>query len=248
MNRVSGRDLGEGLLGLRRLLYRNGYTIKTERWQGIEEPPVFIEILHADLVAKMSDDPETASALTKATQPWADEHFGERVSGIPYNPPPSHVRWLKDTDKYMGKDSEKAFSHSYPERMWCDRKKNGIRFKYGNLQDAVALLKKEPHTRQCYVPMWFPEDLTAAVKGERVPCTFGWHFLLRGQALHCSYHMRSCDVVRHLHNDLYFANRLCLWLIEESGIDACVGYLHFSSTSLHCFENDRYALKKLIGE
>lgn len=232
------------------MLYRNGYTIKTERWQGMEEPPVFLEILHADLVARMSADVAAACVTTKATQPWADEHFAERVSGIPYNPPPSHKRWLKDTDKFMGKkQKEVAFSHSYPERMWCNREKMGIRFKYGNLQDAVELLKKEPHTRQCYIPMWFPEDLTAAVKGERVPCTFGWHFILRGDQLHCSYHMRSCDVVRHLHNDLYFANRLCLWMISEAQLEGVTpGHLHFSSTSLHCFENDRYALKKLIGE
>jgi hypothetical protein len=49
-------------------------------------------------------------------------------------------------------------------------------------------------------------------------------------------------------NDLYFANRLTQWMIDKSGIDAQVGYLHFSSTSLHCFENDRWALGQLIGE
>jgi hypothetical protein len=37
-------------------------------------------------------------------------------------------------------------------------------------------------------------------------------------------------------------------MIDQSGIDAEVGYLHFSSTSLHCFENDRFALKQLIGD
>jgi len=60
--------------------------------------------------------------------------------------------------------------------------------------------------------------------------------------------MRSCDVVRHLHNDLYFANRLTQWMIEKSGLDVEVGYLHFSSTSLHCFVNDRYTLKQLTND
>lgn len=246
MNRVGGRDLREGLTALRRTLFKQGYEIKTERWQGTEEPPVFLEILHADLVAPMYDTQEKASDGCSATQPWADVHFEERVSGIPYNPPPSHTMWLKDTDKYLSKETP-AFSHSYPERMWCDTTKDGIRFKWGNLGDAVELLKKEPNTRQCYIPMWFPEDLNAANKGERVPCTFGWHFMLRGKQLHCSYHMRSCDVVRHLHNDLFFANSLCLWLIDKAGLDAKPGYLHFSSTSLHCFANDRYVLERLIN-
>lgn len=245
MNRVTGINLGEGLYKLRHLLYNQGYEIRTERWQGTDEPPAFLEVLHADLVAKMSNDMVTASEVTNATQPWAAVHFQERVGGEPLNPPPSHTMWLKDTDKYL---SGKAFSHSYPERMWCDTNKDGIRFKYGNLQSAVELLKKEPNTRQCYIPMWFPEDLTAANEGERVPCSFGWHFMLRGDQLHCSYHMRSCDVVRHLHNDLYFANCLGLWLIEQAGLDCEIGYLHFSSTSLHCFANDRYALSNLIKD
>jgi len=244
-NHVHGADLETGLRGLRKALSEKGYVIKTERWQGGTDHPEFLEILHADLLCPMSKNAQEASDLLNATQPWADTHFDERVSGIPYNPPPSHVMWLKDTDKYL---MDKEFSHSYPERMWCDNTTDGIRFKWGNLDTAVELLKKENTTRQCYVPMWFPEDLTAALQGERVPCTFGWHFMLRHGYLHCSYHMRSCDVVRHLHNDLYFANRLALWLIEKAELDAVPGMLHFSATSLHCFELDRYTLDNLCAD
>jgi len=242
-NHVLGADLKTGLKELRRILFERGYEIQTERWQGGTDHPEFLEILHADLLCPMTNDAKDASDQLNATQPWADTHFDERVSGIPYNPPPSHSMWLKDTDKYL---MDEAFSHSYPERMWCDKERDGIRFKWGNLDTAVELLKKENNTRQCYIPMWFPEDLTAAAQGERVPCTFGWHFMLRHGYLHCSYHMRSCDVVRHLHNDLYFANRLAMWLIEKAGIDAVPGMLHFSSTSLHCFTVDRYSLEQMI--
>jgi len=196
------------------------------------------------MVAPMYDDAEIASTDLNATQPWADDHFEERVSGIPHNPPPSHTYWLKDTEKYF-KESEEKFSHTYPERMWS-RDIDGIRYKSADLQDAVDFLRKEPDTRQCYVPMWWPEDMNAALQGERVPCSLGWHFILRDEQLHCAYHMRSCDVVRHLHNDLYFANQLTQYMILESGIKAVPGYLHFSSTSLHCFSNDRFALERLI--
>jgi len=237
--------LKEGLHNLRKKLNDEGYVTETESWQGSSDHPQFLEILHADFVGDMYSDPGVASDELGATQPWADVHFSERVSGIPWNPPPSHVMWLKDTEKYLSGDE--AFSHSYPERMWCDTKKDGIRFKIGNLKTAVKLLKKDPTTRQCYIPIWFPEDITAAVQGERVPCTFGWHFMLRNGKLHCSYHMRSCDAIRHLHNDLYFANRLALWLIKECKLgDVVPGQLHFSSTSLHCFVVDKYALGKLV--
>ena len=130
MNRVSGRTLAEGLLNLRKLLLNQGYNITTKKWQGIDSPPEFMEILHADMVAPMYDDPWLASLQLNATQPWADEHHNERVGGEPLNPPPSHTMWLKDTDKYMAND--KAFSHSYPERMWSGGL-DGIRYKTANL-------------------------------------------------------------------------------------------------------------------
>jgi thymidylate synthase len=153
--------------------------------------------------------------------------------------------WLKDTDKYL---MDEAFSHSYPERMWQDTEQMGVRFNIADLNTAVKLLQKEPTTRQCYIPIWFPEDGTAALAGERVPCTFGWHYMLRDNKLHCSYHMRSCDVMRHLHNDLYFANRLAMWLIELADLDAKPGIMHFSATSLHCFQVDKYGLNNMVNE
>jgi len=247
------KDLKTGLHILRKALLEHGYVTETERWQGATEHPAFIEILHADIQAEMYNNALQASEGLQASQPWADIHFSERVDGIPCNPPPSHSMWLKDTDKYL---MDEAFSHSYPERMWQNNGERakagilnkGIRFNIGNLNDAVSLLKKEPTTRQCYIPIWFPEDIVAANLGERVPCTFGWHFMLRHGKLHCSYHMRSCDVMRHLHNDLYFANRLCMWLIEEAELDAVPGTLHFSATSLHCFEVDKYGLEQLVNK
>jgi thymidylate synthase len=249
---MKAKDLKEGLYLLRKKLLEEGDVVETERWQGAKDHPEFLEIIHADLVAPMESFDYFASDLLNATQPWADEHFAERVGGIPCNPPPSHIHWLKDTDKYL---MEEAFSHSYPERMWQNNGarakvgiyEKGIRFNIGNLNDAVSLIKKEPTTRQCYIPIWFPEDIIAACLGERVPCTFGWHFMLRQGKLHCAYHMRSCDVMRHLHNDLYFANRLCLWLIEQANLDAVPGDIHFSATSLHCFVVDKYSLNQMVS-
>lgn len=235
----------EAIYQLRSELASNGYTITTGSWQGMENPPEFIEILHADVVMRMPEQRDTASIVCGANQPWADKHFDERVGGEPLNPPPSHVEWLKGTSDYLS-DGE-VFSHSYPERMWPKGLLTGVRFNIGDLNDAVKLLKREPDTRQCYIPIWFPEDLSAAVEGERVPCTFGWHFMLRNNKLHCFYPMRSCDAVRHYHNDIYFAIRLTQWLIQQAEMKGVVpGLLHFSATSFHCFSNDRYALEKLL--
>jgi thymidylate synthase len=243
MNTLYARNLKEGLKGIRKKLLDYGYIVETKTWQGKQNPPDFLEILHANLLVQMSETQEECSELLNALQPWASIHFQERISGIPYNPPPSHKMWLKNTEDFL---SGNVFSHTYPERMWGNKNTKGIRFENANLDSAITLLKKDPYTRQCYIPMWFPEDLTAANLGERVPCSFGWHFIKRFNELHCSYHMRSCDAVRHLHNDLYFANSLALWINKEANLQCKMGTLHFSATSLHCFSNDKYTLNKLL--
>jgi hypothetical protein len=239
---VTGGNLEESLNMARKALMQLGVEVSTDTWQGTPSPFGFIELLNLSVDARMAHTEEEAFRLTGST-PWAREHFGERVSGMPLNPPPSHVKWAKGTDQYLSKIDAERFSHTYPERLWAKgTPARGIRYDIADLSTAAALLRKDPTTRQCYVPLYFPEDLTAAMLGERVPCTFGWHFILRDEMLHCHYPMRSVDAVRHVHHDWYFANMLTLWLIEK----AVPGHLFFNATSFHCFTNDGYALGRLV--
>lgn len=223
--------LGKAIKNMRKELFEYGDVITTSNWQGMANPPEFLEILNAGFSAQIPDTLEEITSECKPFLPWAEEHFEERVSGLPLNPPPSHERWLKDTDKSM---KNGKFSHTYPERM------------YKNLFYVVELLKKDPTTRQAYLPIWFPEDGKMTLSNERVPCTFGWHWIRRNGLLHCFYPMRSCDALRHFHNDVYFASRLTLWLIEQTGLEIKPGTLTFHAVSFHCFSNDRYALGKSI--
>jgi thymidylate synthase len=225
------KNLKEPIKSLRQELFSYGLSIKTNNWQGVKNPPEFLEVLNVSFSAIM---PSTIKEITEQCNPmlpWAEEHFEERVSGVPHNPPPSHAKWLKGNEEYMSGDK---FSHTYPERMHI------------GLFQAVELLKKDPTTRQCYVPIWFPQDNKMSLNNERVPCTLGWHFILRNNVLNCYYPMRSCDALRHFHNDIYFAARLTLWVIEQAKLDAIPGILTFHAVSFHCFENDRYPLGKLI--
>jgi thymidylate synthase len=223
--------LDKAIKNLRQDLLSFGKEIITNNWQGTQNPPAFLELINAGFEAKM---PETLSVMTqqcKPALPWAETHFAERVSGIPFNPPPSHVQWLKGTDDSL--EANGKFSHSYPERM------------HKNLFTLVELFKKDPTTRQGFLPIWFEQDGQMALDNRRVPCTLGWHFTFRDGMLHCYYPMRSCDAVRHLHHDVYFAARLTLWIIQEANLHAVPGVLTFHAVSLHCFANDKYALTKL---
>lgn len=224
---------------LRLLLFTSGHYITTKSWQGKDTPPEMIELLHVSEMIPMADNVEELTKSTNAKQPWCGMHFEERVSGTPLNPPPSHNLWASSTRDFF--ENGNKFSHSYPERMWSKELHSGIRYDIADLNTLVEVLIKEPDTRQAYLPIYFPEDLTASLKGDRVPCTLGWQFIVRDGYMDCFYPMRSCDAVRHMHNDIWFANRLVIWLLEKTGINAVPGMLHFTATSLHCFAEDKKA-------
>jgi hypothetical protein len=165
--------------------------------------------------------------------PWAEDHFRERVSGMPLNPPPSERYWPFAQAGNAAHKKGEMFSHTYPERFWPryagdggrigtekeelqEEPIRGIRFEYGDLRDLVDLMLKNPRTRQAYLPVWFPEDLAASVQGERVPCTLGYHFMLHPDGkIHQTYYMRSCDLLRFFRDDVYMAGRLLQWVVAE---------------------------------
>jgi hypothetical protein len=193
----------------------------------------------------------------KPDLPWAEKHFLERIGGVPLNPPPSHKEW--PWGSFNGRHMASGqFSHTYPERYWPKRAgwelaidRVGVRYRYGDLQDVIELLTNERLTRQAYLPVWFPED-TGVHHGERVPCTLGYHFLIRGLTLTCRYYMRSCDIVRHFTNDVYMTSRLMQHIVHRlnlaAGIDddpISVGQLTMYITSLHGFVGDKVTLEAI---
>ena len=257
------------------------YDVHTEKWQGkdIKNDDKFamIEILNHSFTCTMSEDLEVLVDQISPNLPWADDHFKERISGTPLNPPPSHEWWpfaQKNNAEFGGTTK---FSHTYPERMWpkyagsdtleslndkdLEIAKNtnnpfmpkyplsGVRFRYGDFQDVVDLLVREPFTRQAFLPIWFPED-TGGANGERVPCTIGYHFILRNGYMHVVYYIRSCDFFRHFKDDIYLCCRKVIWLLEKLRAkdkfwnDIKPGMFTMHITSLHAFRHEKYLLGK----
>lgn len=199
----------------------------------------------------------------KPNLPWADDHFfKERVGGDPLNPGQEWRNWpgAKSADTHRRGE---IFDHSYAERYWPKYagkteggildtdfpdfpKHRGIRFDYGDLNDLVTTLANEPLTRQAYLPVWFPEDLQACIEKKRVPCSLGYHFIMRNDELHIIYYLRSCDFVRHFRDDVYMTIRLLLWVLEQCRLttqdhpwdNVKTGTLTMHMTSLHIFKAD----------
>jgi hypothetical protein len=201
--------------------------------------------------------------------PWADDHFEERVSRVPSNPGEQYMNWpwWRGQDDTTRTEPGLRFTHTYQERYWPKRANEGralwgtmaqgdhrgIRYDYGDLDDLVNLLLREPYTRQAWLPIFFPED-TGAVHGGRVPCTLGYQFMLREHQLHMWYVIRSCDFIRHFRDDLYLSARLLLWVLDElrsprefggePGMWSSVqpGNFYFHCFSLHHHRGDEHLL------
>lgn len=217
-----------------------------EHWRGDIEPNLPFADIH--FAERVSRDPTNPGDAWKAW-PWGLTADAHRTEGGKF----THTYQERIWSKYAGFGPETlkhvAAIRSTEEPPSTDPQgtpilpNRGIRYDYGDLDDVVALLLREPLTRQAYLPIWFPED-TGAVHGGRLPCTLGYHFINRHDYFHVSYYIRSCDYIRHFRDDCYLTVRLLLWLLDElrrkdeRWLDVRPGFLKFDSVSMHMFIND----------
>lgn len=239
--------------------------VHPERWQGLEtkgRPEMAThEVLNFSFTVTSTDhDMAWMVEQIGPDVPWADDHFAERVSRQPLNPPPSEAYWPHAPKGNSTFKKGGIFSHTYPERYWPKHagfdepfdgmkemfNRTGIRFPYGDLDDVVRTMLADPLTRQAFLPLWFPED-TGAPNSERKPCTLGYHFIMRDDQLHIVYYIRSCDFLRHFRNDIYMTVLLQHWFLDELRSrtktpllweKVVPGSFTMHITSLHLFRND----------
>jgi hypothetical protein len=257
-------------------MLNEGKRIHPSRWQGLDvsarQEAAMVELLNVslDIDLRGISDLDHWRQEIRPNLPWADDHFLERVSGEPLNPPPSWAWWPWNKSAANFRSGEN-FNHTYPERYWPKQANPdsevfehfgvhpGIRHSYGDLNDVVELLRRDPLTRQAYLPIFFPED-TGVGDGGRKPCSLGYQFIVRDCKLHIFYPMRSCDLLRHFRDDCYLTVRLGLWVLEQLAAtegpndnpfwseDVTLGSLTMHMTSLHCFIGDYQMMRHELEE
>ena len=234
-------------------LSESGLVRPCTKWQGVELGIGLFEIFNQFYTMDIPNNIDELGLQSSADLPWAEDHFQERICGKPLNPGFQYMNWpyyrgIKNDELFRGDGSGDQFSHTYMERFWCKEKPDGnsrigIRYEYGDFNDFIERFKNDPHGRQSYFSIWHPEDQS---KGDRrLPCTLGYHFQVINNKLDCTYLIRSCDIFRHFHNDIYMTGRLMQYVVSKL-IDTVpglsVGSLHMWIGSLHCFEPERKIL------
>ena len=238
-------------------LLRHGRTIQTQNWQSMGKEQAMFELTNLSFQLSIPKEDNLIEVL-KPNIPWANNHFDERVSGLPLNPGESYKLWPFYGSDAKVRNQNEMFSHTYMERFWPKKAglymispNRGIRYELGDLKDVINLLIDEPTTRQAFLPVWFPED-TGAVHKQRVPCTLGYLFNINfpEMTIDITYYMRSCDYFRHFMDDIYLAARLLYFIknaIHES-IRLTEGNLYFHCRSLHIFALEKKRLENTIGK
>lgn len=260
-------------------MFLSAPVIEAPKWQSTKAPAPMVEIFNQSFGLNLEgvDNLDIYREAIKPNLPWADRHFEEeRVSGEPINPGETWKIWpySRSAATHLREGEQAAqYDHSYAERYWPKyagttpdgrlpdqgiaehlrrggQSMRGIRFPIGDLDDVVNILVEDPLTRQAYLPIFYPEDVGAALDSKRVPCTLGYHFICRNMQLHIIYPMRSCDFVRHFRDDVYLTIRLLLWVLDElkrrdpeTWVDVEPGTYRMHMTSLHMFTVDRENLR-----
>jgi hypothetical protein len=247
---ISSLSPADSQQDLAKRMIAHGVPIQRTSWQSTSAPSPAYELTNVLLEFSVPDSICQWQEICLPDLPWAEEHFQERVSGIPHNPPPSSARWPWYSDKEREKfqhGEARRFDHTYPERFWpraAARAEDGyLRNELtGDLRDVASLLRRDPWTRQAFLPVWFPED-TGSREGQRVPCTLGYHFVRNKTQLDCNYFIRSCDLTRHYLNDVYMTGRLLQWMVENVQNSDGLPYpgtLTMFVSNLHLFTADAW--------
>ena len=187
-------------------------------------------------------------------QPWTGREWEDRLNGIEGSPSPLGTAWSSRSDNHMNWEQYLEYDgNPLPQGITLDRmrqisphaKNDPLRFAYAYgerlaLNDQVLRvireLRKNGPSRQLYISVWDPGTDIERIGVRRVPCSLGYHLMLRSGALHMTYTMRSCDFVTHWQNDCWLALHLLDYIAKKTGNS--VGSFCQFINSFHVYSKD----------
>jgi thymidylate synthase len=163
---------------------------------------------------------------------YCEQELLDRINREGLNPGNSYKIRLDLWQSLMSKKDGEKFDYTYSERI-----------NYHNqLDNVISALKEDEHSRRAMIMIFKPEDTDDSTGfTTRIPCSVSYQFLIRNNKLMCLYSIRSNDYFKHFGIDIYLANSLQEYIVEQlkdKYPKLKVGPLNYYCGSFHAYNED----------
>jgi thymidylate synthase len=163
---------------------------------------------------------------------YCEQEIADRTCGEPLNPGNSYKIRLDLWQSLMSKDDGDKFDYTYSERI------NNLH----QLDNAIAALKEDIHSRRSFISIWDPKDsCDVAGFNTRVPCSISYQFLIRNNKLMVLYYIRSNDYFKHFVIDIWLTHAIQEYVrqqVLEVYPNLKCGSLNYYGGSMHAYNED----------
>lgn len=163
---------------------------------------------------------------------YCNQEILDRVDRKGLNPGNSYKIRIDLWQKLMSKNEEGKFDYTYSER---------INYLH-QLDNAIAALKDDEHSRRAMVMVFKPEDtMESSGFRTRIPCSISYQFLIRNNKLMVLYYIRSNDYFKHFAIDIWLTHALQEYVcqqLQDTYPGLKVGSLNYYAGSFHAYHED----------
>lgn len=163
---------------------------------------------------------------------YCQQEILDRVDRSGLNPGNSYKIRMDLWQKLMSKKDGDKFDYTYSERI------NYVR----QLDNAIAALKDDIHSRRAMIMIFRPEDTQESMGYQtRIPCSVSYQFLIRNNKLMVIYYIRSNDYFKHFAIDIWLTHAIQDYICQQlqgtyPGLK--VGSLNYYAGSFHAYNED----------
>lgn len=163
---------------------------------------------------------------------YCQQEILDRVNRSGLNPGNSYKIRMDLWQKLMSKKDGDKFDYTYSERI------NYVR----QLDNAIAALKDDIHSRRAMIMVFRPEDTQESMGYQtRIPCSVSYQFLIRNNKLMVIYYIRSNDYFKHFAIDIWLTHAIQDYICQQlqgtyPGLK--VGSLNYYAGSFHAYNED----------
>lgn len=163
---------------------------------------------------------------------YCNQEILDRVNREGLNPGNSYKIRMDLWQKLMSKKDGDRFDYTYSERI------NYIH----QLDNAIAALKDDEHTRRAMIMIFWPGDTTESSGFQtRIPCSISYQFLIRNNKLMVLYYIRSNDYFKHFAIDIWLTQAMQSYIFEQlkgTYPNLKIGSLNYYAGSFHAYNED----------